>query len=420
MLKDVFRSLMDDKIRSFFCWVTFTLTSLFIFLFFVVAMSDAVGVKMVEGTSDIPSVLMVVSVLMCSVEIVFANDFFIKNKSKELAVRSVCGSTYTQNALFLLLQTIVILVIALPVGIIVGLLILPLINQLLVSVLSSKIVITINAEALLWAFLVICYVVFWTLILNLSFSYRNSVSMLLNPNSIKVPHTSKIDIDLDKKGIIGKILHLILFLLPLYLCYQLPTFAILWVLVSLLGFIYVVNDFFTPLLERRIKNKISNEVTLLSLGYFRYDLTLLRLNILMYIFSSVLLSALFSQADDPAQHVLILITYVAMNALLSLSILFKYANEITERPKKFKTLSHLGFLKKTQKKIIRKEVGYLYFYIILITCFYLVFIFASLIHSGVLDVKYACILLCASILPLLICSFVTEIYYRKTVISIQK
>ena len=98
MLKDVLNSLMHDKIRTFFCWVTFTLTSMFIFLFFTVAMSNAVGVTMYHAKSDIPTMLMVASVILCSIEIVFANDFFIKNKSKSLAVRLVCGATYTQNA----------------------------------------------------------------------------------------------------------------------------------------------------------------------------------------------------------------------------------------------------------------------------------------------------------------------------------
>ena len=96
MIKDVFNSLMNDKVRTFFCWITFTITSMFIFLFFTVAMSDAVGVTMIRGKSDIPTILMVASVILCSVEIVFANDFFIKNKAKSLAVRLVCGATYTQ------------------------------------------------------------------------------------------------------------------------------------------------------------------------------------------------------------------------------------------------------------------------------------------------------------------------------------
>lgn len=82
MIKDVFNSLMNDKVRTFFCWITFTITSMFIFLFFTVAMSDAVGVTMIRGKSDIPTILMVASVILCSVEIVFANDFFIKTKRR--------------------------------------------------------------------------------------------------------------------------------------------------------------------------------------------------------------------------------------------------------------------------------------------------------------------------------------------------
>ena len=144
MIKDVFNSLMNDKVRTFFCWITFTITSMFIFLFFTVAMSDAVGVTMIRGKSDIPTILMVASVILCSVEIVFANDFFIKNKAKSLAVRLVCGATYTQNASYLLLQTVLILLVALPVGIIGGLCALPLVNVLLENMMHTDIDIVIE------------------------------------------------------------------------------------------------------------------------------------------------------------------------------------------------------------------------------------------------------------------------------------
>ena len=87
---------------------------------------------------------MVASVILCSVEIVFANDFFIKNKAKSLAVRLVCGATYTQNAGYLLLQTVLILLVALPVGIIGGLCALPLVNVLLENMMHTDIEITLN------------------------------------------------------------------------------------------------------------------------------------------------------------------------------------------------------------------------------------------------------------------------------------
>lgn len=420
MLKNIIRSLMDDKVRTFFCWVTFTITSMFIFLFFTVAMSDAIGVKMIEGTSDVPSVLMVVSVVLCSVEIVFANDFFIKNKSKELAVRFVCGSTYTSNALFLLMQTVVILVCALPLGICGGFALLPIINQILRSVLHSNIVITLNFQSLFWAFAVICYVVFWTLILNLSFSYRNSAAQLLNPSAIKAPHVTIFEKKATKKNIITIILSLLLWLVPILCLLNETQFMMLYVCISLVGLVYVLDKLFTPLLEKLIHKRINNEVSLLSLGYFRYDLKILRLNLLMYIIASAVLIALLAQSSEAGNQVLIMITYVAMNALLALSIMFKYLNEITERVNKFKTLSHLGFLVKTQKKIICKEVVGVYLYTILLTCFYLVSIFISLMRTNVLHISQLPILLVGSISPLIICAIVSYIYYIKIVIDKQK
>lgn len=255
MIKDVFNSLMNDKIRTFFCWITFTIISMFIFLFFTVAMSDAVGVTMIRGKSDIPTILMVASVILCSVEIVFANDFFIKNKAKSLAVRLVCGATYTQNASYLLLQTVLILLVALPVGIIGGLCALPLVNVLLENMMHTDIEITLNFQSVLWAFIVLGYVIFWTLLLNLSFSYRNSAAQLLNPNGLKNPQPKELNIGGKIGKVFGKFLHIALWIAPILMFYYQKQLVLPCTFASLAGYVLLLNDLFLPFLNTLIKNK---------------------------------------------------------------------------------------------------------------------------------------------------------------------
>lgn len=415
MIKDVVNSLMHDKIRTFFCWITFTLTSMFIFLFFTVAMSDSVGVTMYHAKSDIPTILMIASVILCSIEIVFANDFFIKNKAKSLAVRLVCGATYTQNAGYLLLQTVLILLVAVPVGIIGGLCLLPVINQLLVSVMHEDIVIALNFQSVLWAFLVLGYVIFWTLLLNLSFSYRNSAAQLLNSNSLKMPVGKELGIGGKAGKSIMTVLHFALWIVPVCLSYYDKSLVLICTIASLGGFVCVLGDLILPMIDQRIQHGIGNPEKIISLGFFRTDLKVLRFSILLFIISSTLLISLLTSTENAVYQILVLITYVAMNCLLSLSIMFKYANELNDRPMKFKTLSHIGYMEDACKRIIRAEVVKLYLFIIVIVLFYLINIFATLYLGGILAINHIAILLIGSIMPMVVCGFISWAYYRKTV-----
>ena len=417
MLKDVIRSLKNDKIRTFFCWLTFTITSLFIFLFFVVAMSKAVGVKMVNGASDIPSILMLTSVIICSIEIVFANDFFVKNKARELAIRLVCGSTYAQNASFLLLQVVVVLVFALPIGIGVALALVPVINTILVNMMNSSTTVSINASSVIWAIAVLGFVIFWTMILNLSFSYRNSASQLLNSNTLKLSKGTTTSVGGNVGKVILKLIHLFIFIAPLFLGYHDTRLLFPCVVASIFGFLYVLDDFIVPMLNKLIHSTMSNSKSLISLGFFRSDISVLRMNLMMNIVSSALLIMLLSMSDKAVYKILILITYICINLLLSLSLLFKYANEITERIGKFKTLSHLGFVDKVKKRIIVKEVFDLYLYLGLMIVLYLIYIFVSYGNVGLVSNAHMIVLALGNVIPHILCGVVILVYYLKTVMK---
>lgn len=417
MIKDVMNALMHDKIRTFFCWITFTLTSMFIFLFFAVAMSDAVGVTMIQAKSDVPTILMVAAVLLCSIEIVFTNDFFIKNKAKNLAIRLICGATYTQNAGYLLLQTVFILCLALPTGIILGLCAIPLINVILISVMHTDITVTLSFQSILWSILVLSYVIFWTLLLNLSFSYRNSAAQLLNPNAIKMPQSQVFSLSNAATKYVMKVLHLILWIAPLLLFYYDKSLVLVCTIASLAGYAMVLTDFFLPLLDTYIHQKIDQKNTLIALGLFRNDLKVLKINILLFIIASTLLISLLTSTENPIYQMLVLITYISMNCLLALTIMFKYANEMSDRIIKFKTLSHIGYLQSDIKKIIRKEVFALYTFITISILIYLINIFATLYLGGMLEMNHIWILIVGSITPIVLCGLISLLFYRRTVIK---
>lgn len=101
MLRECVESIRHDRFRAFFYWLTFVLTVMYIFVFFAVAASDYYGFSMLHAEADLSAARMALSLIVCSAEIFFANDFFVRSKSKDLAVRMICGASFGKNVLFL-------------------------------------------------------------------------------------------------------------------------------------------------------------------------------------------------------------------------------------------------------------------------------------------------------------------------------
>ena len=73
MLKSALRSIKDDFSRALFYWLTFVLTSMFMFLFFNLTYSDMVGVTFINSRNDIATFT---SVLVSIISFV-SDRFFI-------------------------------------------------------------------------------------------------------------------------------------------------------------------------------------------------------------------------------------------------------------------------------------------------------------------------------------------------------
>lgn len=412
---EAMRSIRNDPVRSFFFWLTFLLTSMFIFLFFTVSMSSSVGMTMIDAKNDIPTNLTLFSIVLCSIEIFFANDFFVKNKAKELAVRLVCGATYFQLAGFLLYQTCFLLVTAIPLGILCGLALIPFLNQLISSWLHASFSIAISSQAVLWTVLVLGYVVFWTVILNLSFAYRNSAAELLNETDIRMPHESFLTFSFHPKARTQKILALALFILPLSGFFNDRSVYLLCTVLSLIGLNSVIGKIIMPLVEKQIADHDDDAEKLAYLGFFRNDLKILKLNILLFVVCSMILVSVLVSAENPLDIILTLVTFVAMNALLSLSILFRYATELASRKKAFRILRHIGYLEKQEKRIMHQEIWHLYGFIIGIVSLYLVLMICGLMMHGQMTWPYALFLVASTLVPLLLCGMLNEGFYHRII-----
>lgn len=439
IVRDAIRSLKNSMAKAVFYWLTFVLTSMFVFLFFNISMSESLGFTWINNNNDTVTTVTVFVITICLIIIFFANDFFVKNKAKELAIRLVCGATFLQLAEYLLVQTFILMVIAIPFGITGALILVPMLNGIISSILNSPFSIGIYPYAVLTTVIILGLVVFWTTYLNLSFAYRNSASMLLNERKLINPLSgfSMIDDNFiltekekeerrkeklarrERGAKIRKILCIILFLFPLIVFHINRDMALVVSIFGMVGFYLGVPNVIIPWLNSLTRDKKTDDPEVMAVaGFYRTDLTILRSNIILFLASAILLVCiLLGRETTPLEMMLSLLSYVVMNVLLSLAIMFKFSTEVYSRQKYFMTLNHLGYVKEDRERIINREVSLLYLTILAVALLYLGNIFLSMIFGNVLTWNQAGLLILFMIIPLGIAWLFTLFYYKHTVLT---
>ena len=439
IVRDAIRSLKNSMAKAVFYWLTFVLTSMFVFLFFNISMSESLGFTWINNNNDTVTTVTVFVITICLIIIFFANDFFVKNKARELAIRLVCGATFLQLAEYLLVQTFILMVIAIPFGITGALILVPVLNGIISSILNSPFSIGIYPYAVLTTIIILGLVVFWTTYLNLSFAYRNSASMLLNERKLINPLSgfSMIDDNFvltekekeerrkeklarrERGAKFRKIACIILFLFPLIVFHFNRDMALVVSIFGMVGFYLGVPNVIIPELNRLTRDSKTDDPEILAVaGFYRTDLTILRSNIILFLASAILLVCiLLGRETTPLEMMLSLLSYVVMNVLLSLAIMFKFSTEVYSRQKYFMTLNHLGYVKEDRERIINREVGLLYLTILIVALLYLGNIFLSMIFGNVLTWNQAGLLILFMVIPLGIAWLFTIFYYKRSVLT---
>lgn len=416
IFRDAIISLKSDFARSFFYFLTLLLTSTFIFLFFNIMLSDPVGASFLTSKSDTTATAVTVSVIViCMLSILFANDFFVKNKAKELAVRLICGATYSQLSGFLMIQTLILLFIAIPVGIFVAIQCIPLLNQILSSILESEFLIHIQGDGVMMASFIIGFVVFWVILLNLSFAYRNAANMMLN-RQIVTKTGGNLFYNAAIPSFLKNIVSFLIFALPIVFFYFNKHAILVSSALSLVGFNQCIDRIIIPFLSKRNKQNVTSHEAIVYRGFFRYDIMVIRYNLLLLLFTSILLlSALTTKECAPIEKMLYMLSYGTMNLLLSFAIMFKFASDVPSRNTYYQTVNRIGYEPHMVKNIIHKETGILYAFIVLVIGIYFGNIFAALRFAHATPVRYVTMLIGFIAIPLIICLVLSLYHYRRSI-----
>lgn len=382
MFKEAVQSLRKDLDRAVCYWVVFVLSSMFMYLFFHISLSETVGVTYIYGKNDLPTFLTTFDVIVCILVLFMANDFYVKKKSNELAVILMCGGTYLQLTQFLIFQTGILMALSIPAGVAAGRLCFPVLRFAFRYMTGQELLMASGSQPVILSSCIIGFEVFWCTFVNLGYSYRNSIYSLLHGEQ-------KIKMQLPK-FFSAKILR---YFYPavyfgcavlLHFCGREPEKMIALGAAGLLGLCGTIDKVVIPWLEKGSMDKwLEDGEKLVYMGLFREDLKMAKLYIILFIATSDILCCLTAgMIHKGSEFALCLLSFFSIIPLLGISLMFRFASEAAGRKNQFFVLKKMGYTGGQIKNIVQKELLWLYGIIMAASLIYILNIAAALcIHK---------------------------------------
>ncbi|RHM60348.1 MULTISPECIES: FtsX-like permease family protein [Coprobacillaceae] len=370
------------------------------------------------ATMQLPfaSSLSFVIILFCGFMIFFANNFYLSKKTGEIAILSMSGLSSFQSTLYLIYQTFALILIALPLGILLG--------QGLTIIMHYWIYDYLNIHASLFYTPVMTYIqtvifvlvmMFLLCVLESGFIYRHDIQSLLMENKemefkdrriIKFPYVVY--------GIcyIGGIV--MMFTEPHQsTSYIVPTFLGIYGAIGLLR--YVLAKFIRKLKEGPLLTKkyaliyTSNLCQSIQQAYLLVALLVGSITSMMTI--------IMSCRNSYREFVVAIMGYVVVIVLLTVSVIYKFLMEAQMRKGLFYNLWKVGYTKCELKKIARNEVVYFYLSLFLIPFVYIVIILGRFVYFDHISLWFVLMMTLFYMIPLILSTIFTYIQYKKSVID---
>lgn len=349
--------------------------------------------------------------VMC---ISYANSYYLLNKKRQLGVLMTSGANVGTLIKFMFVQNFVILGIALPIGLLLGGILTPLFNFMIMQFTELTLpYFVFDLTALGYTLSVCALFAVFLVMTNVGFVYRTEIKDLFfegeESGQLKV---AKIPSWVCLGGYIVCVIYAIV-------NHEMFGISIMMSLLALyLISIYLKSHsetLITKIMARDLKNRYSH----IYLGSLRHALKHCG-NLYTIIFMTLLLlfQIIVNTQGDEVNNILAVCCFAVALLLLGGCIVFKLSMEAVTRKEFFKNLNCLGYTVKELKKIISREI--FWFYIVMIvfpeTCF------LTIVYNftGFMDVTPFILLTAFYPIVLIVYMFLTRVLYIKTVLTVEK
>ncbi len=419
MLKTEFR-------KSVVYTLTLILTIAVTYIFFNIIdnpylMEDTQMLKAHNLSGAIPfsSTLAFVIILFCAFMILFANNFYISRKTKEIAIMTMSGSSFLRVTAYLFYQNVVMTVIAMPFGILIGMGCSIGVNNIIYQYLNeTSSIFYIPMDAIMHTIVTIVIIIAAQLMNASGYVYRKDIAYLLSSETR--PRAEDVRLVRMSSNV-----YWVVYLLAFVLLLVTPYDTMNGVVYSCLG-VFCINGIIKYCLPgwfEKIKQKklLGNKIWLISLSNLYYSLKSAVTLIAIYGISSCALSMIMIiEQDSPREMVTSTIGFIVAIILIMTSIIYKYSMEAQTRRMFYYNLYKLGYTYKQLLAIIKREVISFYFMVILLP---FLFIGTSLIlayMNNYISMLFLVIVVLSQWLTAAIAAIMTYISYKNSVLKVLK
>lgn len=409
LLKLSLISLKKDKQKSIFYFLTFLLTTIFIFSFFNLVFNPRANIDLGKSDTTFVTPIAVFVIVIAMVCVFLANNFYVSNKSKEISIILMSGASVYQVGIYLFLQVFVIMLFAIPFGWLLGYLLIPVIN----SIFSSTFVYEgqlfyLSEETNVATAAILLFEVFWCSLLNLGYCVRSTISSIVHEENkvtfaASLGQTMPFSFSRNKRSTAGKVF-IILYLIPavIFVFLHDSMSFLLFSLIGIIGIYGMIKKVIPNMIRNRQKNdSLEDPVQLMGLGFFYTDMKKIFGLLLVMLLSSILLTCVTVYAlSQPLVSMIALMSYISVMILMSLTVVFKIGMELNKRKRNYLHMCYLGYSIVQLKQVVYLEMRLFYGVITLIPLFYQLIILGNLLLSGQIEIALTLLILFIQIVPI--------------------
>lgn len=411
LLKLSMNSLKKDFDKSIFYFLTFLLTTIFIFSFFNLVFNPQAHINLGKNDATFVTPIAVFVILIAMICVFLANNFYVSNKSKEISIILMSGASVYQVGIYLFLQVFIIMIFAIPFGWLLGYLLIPVINSLFSSTFVYEGgLFYLSKETNVATATILGFEVFWCSLLNLGYCVRSTINAILHEEN-KVTLAGSLGfmkpfVFKKRSNSSTNKIFIAFYLLPAVIFVFLKD-SMSFLLVSFIGIIGVYG-IIKKVIPHHIKERQNNQsleepIQLMALGFFNSDIKKIFGLLLIMLLASILLTCVTVYTlSQPLVSMVALMSYISVMILMSLTIVFKIGMELNRRKKNFLHLCYLGYSINQLKQVVNLEMRLFYGVILLLPLIYQIIILANLLLSGQITIYLVLVILFIQIIPVLI------------------
>lgn len=408
LLKLSLVSLKKDKQKSIFYFMTFLLTTVFIFSFFNLVFNPQANINLGKNDTTFVTPIAVFVIVIAMVCVFLANNFYVSNKSKEISIILMSGASVYQVGIYLFIQVFIIMLFAIPFGWLLGYLLIPIIN----SIFSSTFVYQgqlfyLSEETNVATATILLFEVFWCSLLNLGYCVRSTINSIIHEENkltfaASLGQTMPFSFPRKKRSASDKLFVMLYFIPAVIFVFLRDSMSfLLFSLIGIIGVYGIIKKVIPNMIKNRQKNdSLEEPVQLMGLGFLYSDMKKIFGLLLVMLLSSILLTCVTVYTlAQPLVSMVALMSYISVMILMSLTVVFKIGMELNKRKRNYQHMCYLGYSVIQLKQVIYMEMRWFYGIITVIPLVYQIIILGNLLLSGQIEVSLTMLILFIQIVP---------------------